>query len=146
MTAPVNINTFHVTQPPHAYIRYQDLREVRISNPRVGILVDPQHVDSEFSRVIVVSVSGGAACYIAANLRNRSVRVLHLNTTVFAIIHEIQVASHEHSLLVDALGNLWPRHQRVLVQIGLKPMPNRYYLTSILRWEHARLLAAHTFF
>ena len=59
---------------------------------------------------------------------------------------EIQPAPHEHRLLVDGLGNLWPGHQRVLVRIGLNLMPNRCYLTSILRWEHARLLAAHRFF
>lgn len=127
---------------PYESVRYQDVRQAWMKDERVGLGFECDNLERGLCRIAIVTASKQTAFDLASDLRRQRVRTLRVNKTVPAIFQELQPSPRESRLLVDGLTNLRQKQQRALEQIGLTLLPNGCYLTSILRWEHARILAS----
>jgi len=117
-----------------------------MKDERVGMRLEPENKELGLCRITVVTASRNAASDLGRNLKCKNVRALRVNNIVRAIFQEIQSAPQEPRMMVDGVSNLWPKQRRALEDIGLTLMTNGCQMTGVLRWEHARVLAAMRLF
>jgi hypothetical protein len=126
----------------YQHIHYSKVRNIWSQDNRVDLCLDPAKMPLGLSNINIVTRTWTSAYQLRTDFKNQQVLAVRVNDMVHAIIQEIKPAFRESRLQVDGLCNLTRFQKRALEYIGVSLMPDGRLLTSPLRWENARMLAA----